>query len=329
MGGAELPGKRRPASVPAAGIDAARVGHHRILQPELVALVDEGRSALGEQEDGRRAGGILAAQARTDAADVVVGERPRGPGARRQLLRDAFDDVPPRGPRPRRVQRQEVEHHVELVAVPVEARDRREVAEVHLPDHRPLTRVGVHEPAEAANQLVRAALVLDADAIDRPQLGRLVGERRILSDAVDDVDAEPVDSAVQPEAEHVVHCGDDLRIGPVDVGLLRQKEVEVPLTGGLVERPCRAAERRAPVVRRPAGAPVTPVVPVPLGRRAGSARLTEPGVLVRGVVRHPVDEYADASAMRGRDEAIGVRQGPEEGIDVAVVAHVVAEVRHG
>src|SRR6185503_18887860 len=49
---------------------------------------------------------------------------------------------------------------------------------------------------------VRDRLVLEADAVDLPELGRLVGKGRILADAVNDVDPEAVDSAVEPEPKY-------------------------------------------------------------------------------------------------------------------------------
>ena len=76
-------------------------------------------------------------------------------------------------------------------------------------------------------------------------------------------------------------AADDLGVAPVEVGLLGQEGVQVPLLGGVVPRPRgAAAERRRPVVRRMLRRAVAPDVPVALGAsRAtrGSRRTTGAG----------------------------------------------------
>src|SRR6202522_4606447 len=67
-------------------------------------------------------------------------------------------------------------------------------------------------------------------------------------------DADAVDAAVEPEAQDRLELGPDLRVGPVEVGLLRGEQVQVPLAGRAVRSrdpgPRGAAEDRLPVVRR-------------------------------------------------------------------------------
>ena len=76
-----------------------------------------------------------------------------------------------------------------------------------------------------------------------------VGQRGVLGDHVDDVHAEAVDPAVEPPAHHRVDRLPDLRVLPVEVGLLAREQVQVVLAGRLVELPRRAGEERAPVGR--------------------------------------------------------------------------------
>jgi hypothetical protein len=52
-------------------------------------------------------------------------------------------------------------------------------------------------------------------------------------------------------------------------------------------------------------------------------------VLVAGVVRHVVDQHAQPAVVRRREQLIEVGQRAEDGVDIGVVRHVVAEVGHG
>ena len=79
----------------------------------------------------------------------------------------------------------------------------------------------------------------------------------------------------------------------------------------------------------PSGFGVAPEIPVALRARPARARLDEPRVLVAGVVRHVVDEDADAALVgRGRAASSKSASDPKSGIDVGVVGDVVAEVGH-
>ncbi len=51
-------------------------------------------------------------------------------------------------------------------------------------------------------------------------------------------------------------------------------------------------------------------------------------MLVGGVVRHPVDEHAQPAFVGVGQQVVEVGERAEDGVHVAVVAHVVAEVRH-
>ena len=51
-------------------------------------------------------------------------------------------------------------------------------------------------------------------------------------------------------------------------------------------------------------------------------------MLVRGVVGHEVDDHPDAQLVRVGDQRVGVGERAEDRLDVAVVADVVAGVRH-
>src|SRR5262245_36208022 len=76
-----------------------------------------------------------------------------------------------------------------------------------------------------------------------------VWQRVVLGHRIGDVDAKPVDPAVEPETENVIEFGDDIRVLPVPVRLTDVEQVEVPLT--IVDAlPCRPAEGGGPPIRR-------------------------------------------------------------------------------
>ena len=73
---------------------------------------------------------------------------------------------------------------------------------------------------------------------------RVVAQLGVLQDPVERVDAEAVDAAVQPEAQHLAERLGHLGVAPVQVRLLGIEGVQVPAPGRRVARPRRAAERR-------------------------------------------------------------------------------------
>ena len=79
---------------------------------------------------------------------------------------------------------------------------------------------------------------------------RVVAPLRVLEHLAQRVDAEAVDAAVEPEAQDAEHRLAQLRVAPVQVGLLAQVGVVVELPALGVERPRRPAEHAEPVVAR-------------------------------------------------------------------------------
>ncbi len=170
-------------------------------------------------------------------------------------------------------------------------------------------------------------LVGPHDVEVRDLLG-LVRQRFVLPDQVDDVGTKSVHAAVEPEPQHVVHRFDDLLVSPVQVGLVRQEEMQVPLRGRFVPRPGRPPERRPPVVRGPVAPTVTPHIPASFRRIPRRARLAEPGMLRARVVGHPVEDQPQSSSMRLGEQAIEPFEIAEDRVDGRVVAHVISEVGH-
>ncbi len=168
---------------------------------------------------------------------------------------------------------------------------------------------------------------------DRLLGARASGDLRGLDQAVGDVDAESVDSPVEPELQDGEEFLAHLLIAPVVVGLGRVEEVEVPL--GIVRPvldavPGGPAEDRGPVVRR-----LLTARPLALGEdvagalggaRGGGERRPEPLVLIGGMVRDDVHEDLDAQPVGGFDEGVETLEGAVLGVDAPVVGDVVAVV---
>ena len=118
-------------------------------------------------------------------------------------------------------------------------------------------------------------------------------------------------------------------MAPVQVGLLEEVRVIVILARQRVSRPRAAAEDASPVVRRSAARRrIAPDVPISPRRVPGQARVREPGMPVRGVVRDVVEDDLEPTPMGLVEERVEVGEGAEPRIDGAVVGDVVAEVGH-
>ena len=180
-----------------------------------------------------------------------------------------------------------------------------------------------------------AQTLMGRAASSRWRAGRVIAARRpvvreggVLADAVDHVDAEPVDAAVEPEAQRVVHGRPHLGVVPVQVGLLGQEEVQVPLAGPLVQVQAGPSPKAACQLLGGCRGPSRQTYQPRFGTVGGRARLDEPRVLVAGVVRDPVEEARLRPRAWARPAGGRSRRGAEQRVDVAVVGDVVAEVGH-
>ena len=304
---------------------------------ELVAVVER-RRAPERQEQHRGHAGLGRAEPGRDPRLVVVAQHPVGPAARRQRGLVVGDHPAQRRDRPGREDHLEVERQVGAVAVRAVVGHQPVDRQVDLADQHPLV-VGVHRAPHRGHDRVHLGLVCAVDLqqpvdlrLTRPVVGvgRIVAEFGILDHEPHHVDPEPVRAAVEPEPHGGDHGILDGRVAPVQVWLLAQEAVQVPLAGGGIEGPGRTAEVRHPVVWRHALAPaVPPDVPVALGAVPRRPAVAEPGVLVGGVAGHEVQDDLEASRVGVGHQVVERGERPEQGVDVAVIGHVVAEIRHG
>ena len=130
---------------------------------------------------------------------------------------------------------------------------------------------------------------------------------------VDCIHPEAVNRPVEPESQHIAHGLLDLGIAPIEIRLLLQVRVVVPLVGDFVESPGRPAKLALPVIWwRTVRLRVSPDVPTPLGMKPRGAALPKPGMLIRGMVRHKIKDDLDAARVRGLKKRIEVRERAEK-----------------
>ena len=276
----------------------------------------------------------------------MVAQHPRRRRADGVVERDRpADDLPLGRRRPPRQERVEVEREVEASGLDVldeslqrvEVRLRHEDAGAELGvgvlvgDRPPAPleggQVGVVPGGGTRVRVEGAAPGLRVDAD--------VGQRHVLGHRDRHVDAEAVDAAVEPEPQDRVELRPDALVAPVPVRLRHVEQVQVPLPGRPVgvgdARPGVAAEHRGPVVGRLVAVRPLAVAEdeqVALGRAGfGGEGGLEPRMLPGAVVRHEVDEHAQAELVGARDELVGLGERAEVGGDVAVVGDVVAAVQ--
>ena len=101
----------------------------------------------------------------------------------------------------------------------------------------------------------------------------------VFDELMNGIDPESIDPAIEPESQNVEHRRPDLKVPPVEVGLLSEECMIVILAGRFIEGPSRPPELTEPVVGRRAARPwVAPDIPIPLGIRPRGSALHKPGM---------------------------------------------------
>ena len=211
--------------------------------------------------------------------------------------------------------------------------------QIGLADQKPLIGVGSRHFPHERDRPMHLGLIHGIGA--QEPLGRwhvlvpigiwgIVAQACILEQMMDRIHPKAVDAPLEPEAQHIEHGRDDFGIAPVQIRLPGEVGAVIELSRPLVEGPGRAAELAYPIIGRPTvGASVAPDIPIAFGALPRGTALDEPGVQVGSVVRHIIEDDLEALAMRLVEEAIEILHRAEHRIDAAMIANVVAEIRHG
>jgi hypothetical protein len=180
----------------------------------------------------------------------VIAQHPIGPPALREHRLVFLDQFADRAGMPRRAEQGEIErqmHPAEVAPVirhepfdrQIDFADEKTLAEfvddvAHLCNH--LGHFRTVGGVERKQRLVRRA------PCDESRIAGIVPELVVLDQVPQDVDAEPVDAAPQPEPHRLIDRVPHLRIAPVQIRLLLEKGVVVVLPAAAVEFPRAAAE---------------------------------------------------------------------------------------
>src|ERR1017187_7831235 len=73
---------------------------------------------------------------------------------------------------------------------------------------------------------------------------------------------------------------------------------------------------------------VAPQIPAPLWILARRSTFNEPGVLVRGVIRHEIEDHSKTTEMNLCQQAVEILHRSKDRIDAAIIRHIVAKIGH-
>jgi hypothetical protein len=179
-------------------------------------------------------------------------------------------------------------------------------------------------------QMVLHAVGVGFDIRFHAVIGRVIAQEFVVEEVVDGIEAEAINTPVEPEA----HVGEvvilHVRVVKVHVRLADKEVVQIVLLAPGIPLPGRAAKDGKPVVGGGAVvAGVGPDIPIGFGVLAAGAAFDEGGVFVRGVVEDLINDDLQAKVMGAGNHDVEIGEGAEDGVDIGIVGHVIAHIGHG
>src|ERR1035441_2520510 len=74
---------------------------------------------------------------------------------------------------------------------------------------------------------------------------------------------------------------------------------------------------------------VAPQIPAPFWILAKRSTFNEPGMMVRGVIRHEIEDHSKTAEMNLCQQAVEILHRSKDRIDAAIIQHIVAKIGHG
>jgi hypothetical protein len=194
---------------------------------ELVAVIHCRRAAQRQQQHGGNAR-LRFADARRDTRLIVVSQNPVRPAAGWQSAFVVRHQLADRRRGPRRMKQLEIERQLRAAQILSVIGHQPFDRQIDLADQHALV-ILIENKAHLGDNLVRLGLIGAVNLHETMNAGfvravvrirRIVAQRGILDQQPDDVDAKSVDTAVEPEAQDIVHRRAHGRVAPVEVRLL-------------------------------------------------------------------------------------------------------------
>src|SRR5689334_4265907 len=225
--------------------------YRHILHSELIAIVDRRRSAQRKQQHCGNAS-LSEADTACYTRSIVIPEHPVRPTARRQRRLVFLHQIRKGLWMPSRGQQDEVEWQMQPAQVTTVVLDQPFNRQIDFPDEQAVLELLGHAPHFGNNGMhLRPVCGVEREQrmmwrVIRPELwiGWIVAKRLVFDEMPNDIDAKTVNPASQPEAHHSIDGGADLRIAPVQVGLLGQECMIVILSRCLIVGPGASTELR-------------------------------------------------------------------------------------
>src|SRR2546425_911013 len=169
--------------------------------------------------------------------------------------------------------------------------------------------------------------------IQRPcgmRIGWIIAQRWVFENVMSTIDAEPIDTTIKPEAHHSEHGLFESRVTPIHIGLCLMKGMEVVLPCVRIPLPGRTSPVTEPVVGgRAILLRISPDIPIALRMLTVGAGGEKPGMLIRGMIGHKIENHAQMAALRFYKQLIKEGKIPKKWIDPGMVGHIIASIDHG